>query len=105
MGTNFIHISNKLVNFSPSISKGPTLFLVFSFFLAYVKKYLGFDFMFSIALVSFKTFYSSYEFNNLLSISPMSFSICFLLSGGFLFCSSFLSFLFFLNNTLLSLGI
>merc|ERR1711913_64120 len=103
--TNFIHISKKLVKFSPSISKGPTLFLVFSFFLAYVKKYLGFDFMFSIALVSFKIFSSSYEFNNFLSISPMSLSICFLLSGGFLFYSSLLSFLFFLNNTLLSLGI
>ena len=35
--TNFIHISDKLVNFSPSISKGPILFLVLSFFLAYEK--------------------------------------------------------------------
>merc|ERR1711905_102349 len=103
--TNFIHISNKLVMFSPPISKGPILFLVLSFFLAYVKKYLGFDFMFSIARVSFTTVSSSYEFNNFLSILPMAFSIRFFLSDGFLFCSSLFSFLFFLNNPLLSLGI
>merc|ERR1712179_789202 len=103
--TNFIHISNKLVNFSPSISKGPILFLVLSFFLAYVKKYLGFDFMFSIARASFTIFSSLYEFNNFLSISPMAFSIHFFLSGGLLFCSSLFSIFFFLNSTLLSLGI
>jgi len=103
--TNFVHISNKLVIFSPPISKGPILFLVLSFFLAYVKKYLGFDFIYSIARVSFTIFSSSYESNNFLSISPMAFSIRFFLSDGFLFRSSLFSIFFFLNNTLLSLGI
>merc|ERR1711888_133626 len=92
--TNFVHISNKLVIFSPSISKGPILLLVLSFFLAYVKKYLGFDLRFSITRVSFTTVSSSYEFNNFLSILPMAFSILFFFLGGFFFCSSLLSFLF-----------
>merc|ERR1712179_185963 len=83
--TNFIHVSHKLVIFSPFISKGLILFLVLSFFLAYVKKYLGFDFMFSIARASFTMFSTSYESNNFLSISPMAFSIHFFLSGGLLF--------------------
>merc|ERR1712120_61881 len=54
--TNFIHISDKLVIFSPSISKRSYFFLVLSFFLAYVKIYLGFDFIFSIARDSITMF-------------------------------------------------
>ena len=55
--TNFIHISNKLVIFSPFISKGPILFLVLSFFLAYVKKYLGFDFVFNCPCLIYNVFF------------------------------------------------
>merc|ERR1712033_11168 len=87
------------------LSKGPILLLDLSFFHAYVKKYLGFDFKFSIAHDSFTKVSSSYEFNNFLSILPMAFSIRFFRLGRFLFCSSLFGFFFFLNKTLLSLGI
>ena len=60
--SNFAHISDKHVICLPSMSKGPIFFLVLSFLLAYVKKYLGFDFMFSIARSSFTMFSFSYEF-------------------------------------------
>merc|ERR1712121_467107 len=103
--TNFVHISDKLVIFSPPISKGPILLLVLSFFLAYVKKYLGFDFMYSLARASSTILSSSYESNNFLSISPMVFSIRSFLSGEFLFFNSLFSIFLFLNNTLLCLGI
>merc|ERR1712121_376337 len=62
--SNFAHISDKLVIRLPSMSKGPIFFLVLSFLLGYVKKYLGFDFMFSIARSSFTMFSFSYEFKS-----------------------------------------
>merc|ERR1712121_483247 len=96
--TSLIHISTSLLIFSPFISKGPILLLVLSFLFAYAKKCLGFDFIFSNALVSFAIF-SSRDSNNFLSISLILFSNSAFDSAEFVFRN----FLFFLSNSLLSL--